>query len=331
MNAQVVSILDPRSCPTGSITRLQVNMIETGLGTPLRIPVLVARGRKDGPIFGLTAAIHGNELNGIPVIHRLIRSLDLSRLRGCVVGVPVLNVPGLLIQQRQFNDHRDLNHLFPGKPDGHASQIYVHRILERIIKPLSVLVDLHTASFGRVNSLYIRADMTEPIAARMAYLQRPQIIVHNPPADGTLRGAAQDLGIPAITVEVGDPQRFQREYIRLTLAGLRAVLADRGMIPRRPRAPGTMPVLCESSGWQYTDRGGLLEVIPQVTHQVKKGEVIARLTDIYGDEIGEYSASEDGVVIGHAVNPIAQSGARILHLGRIASPEDSRFQVRGTP
>ncbi|MDG1480651.1 MAG: succinylglutamate desuccinylase/aspartoacylase family protein [Myxococcota bacterium] len=301
------------------------------MGTPLRIPALVARGRKNGPIFGLTAAIHGNELNGIPVIHRLLRSLDLGRLRGSVVGVPVLNVPSLLIQQRRFNDNRDLNHIFPGKPNGHASQIYVHRILERIIKPLDVLVDLHTASFGRANSLYIRADMTDPTTARMAYLQRPQIIVHNPPADGTLRGAAQDLGIPSITLEIGDPQRFQREYIRQTLAGLRAMLADQGMIPKRPRALGVMPVLCSSSSWQYTDRGGLLEVLPRVTQKLEKGDIIARLTDIYGDEICEYSAVEGGVVIGHAVNPIAQTGARILHLGKIAPPDDPHFQGRYTP
>ncbi|MFT5686727.1 MAG: putative deacylase [Myxococcota bacterium] len=328
MYAEVVSALDPASCPSGSITRLQIEMIETGMGSPLRIPALVARGRKDGPVFGLTSAIHGNELNGIPVIHQLIRSLDLSRLRGCVVGIPVLNIPGLLTQRRLFNDNRDLNHLFPGKADGHASQLYAYRILERIIRPMNVLVDLHTASFGRVNSLYIRADMTEPGAARMAYLQRPQIIVHNPPADGTLRGAAQDLGIPAITVEIGDPQRFQKEYIRQTLAGLRAVLADRGMIPRRPRSLGHMPVLCSHSYWQYTDRGGLLEVLPRVTESLKKGAPIARLTDIYGEPICGYAAQEDGVVIGRAVNPIAQTGARILHLGVQAEPNDTRFQSR---
>ena len=328
MHARIVPVLNPAECPAGSVTQLQIEMIETGLGSPMRISVLVARGRKPGPTFGLTSAIHGNELNGIPVIHQLIRSLDLSRLRGCVVGVPVLNIPGLLTQQRLFNDNRDLNHLFPGKADGHASQIYAHRILERIIRPLDVLVDLHTASFGRVNSLYIRADMTDPSTARMAYLQRPQIIVHNPPTDGTLRGAAQNLGIPAITVEIGDPQRFQKEYIRQTLAGLRAMLADRGMIPRRPRALGNMPKLCARSYWQYTDRGGLLEVLPRVTDALTKGAPVARLTDIYGEPICEYNAAEDGVVIGHAVNPIAQTGARILHLGVLAGPDDVHFQGR---
>jgi predicted deacylase len=328
MHARVVNKIEPTECAPGAITLLQVEMIETGLSSPLRIPALVARGRKDGPVFGLTAAIHGNELNGIPVVHQLIRSLDLTRLRGCVVGVPVLNIPGLLTQRRTFNDGRDLNHLFPGVQGGHASQLYVHRILERIISPMDVLVDLHTASFGRVNSLYIRADMTEPGAARMAYLQRPQIIVHNPPADGTLRGAAQDLGIPAITVEIGDPQRFQRELIRQTLSGLRAVLADRGMIPRRQRTMGGLPLLCSHSYWQYTDRGGLLEVLPRVTEQLKKDQPVARLNDIYGEPICEYTAAEDGVVIGHAVNPIAQTGARIIHLGVLASADDIRFQLR---
>lgn len=313
--------LDLDRLPRGCRSRLQVELVHDGLGRPLRVPILVARGEKPGPVFGVTAAVHGNELNGIPVIHRLMDRVDPQRLHGTLVAVAVINVPGYLTNQRYFADGRDLNHVMPGRADGSVSQVYAHRLVDRVINRFDYMVDLHTASFGRVNSLYVRADLTDATAARMAALQRPQIILHNPPADSTLRGTAADLGIPAITVEIGNPQVFQHEYIKSSLAGVRSVLIEVGMLPRRPIGPGPQPVICSRSYWIYTDHGGLLEVFPRVTDRLEKGEVIARLTNIFGDVVREYHAPEAGVVIGKSVNPVAQTGARILHLGIEADSE----------
>ncbi|MCB9791956.1 MAG: succinylglutamate desuccinylase/aspartoacylase family protein [Alphaproteobacteria bacterium] len=304
-----------------------VEVTHDGLGFPVRLPVMVMRGAKAGPVLGLTAALHGNELNGLPVIHGLMRSLHPRQLRGDLVAVVAANPPGVVMRQRRFSDDSDLNHVMPGRPDGTGAQVFAHRIIRRVIRHFDLLVDLHTASFGRVNCLYIRADMTRPAIAQMAYLQRPQIIVHNPPNDLTLRGTAQELGIPAITLEIGDPHRFQRSYIRRSQAGLRAVMAAAGMIRTRPIDMGAEPVLCESSGWFYTDRGGLLEVLPAVTDAVEEGEVVARQRSMFGELIREYTAPWSGVVIGKAVDPVAETGARVMHLGRLA-PEDHPFQRR---
>ncbi|MFA9412548.1 MAG: succinylglutamate desuccinylase/aspartoacylase family protein [Deltaproteobacteria bacterium] len=313
--------------PRGQLSRLYVDLVANGLAQDILLPLLIARGKRDGPVFGLTAAVHGNELNGIRVIHDLIRHIDTKQLNGTVVALVVVNVPGLYRHQREFVDGSDLNHLFPGRPDGNVAQVYAHRIVDRIVNRFDYLVDLHTASFGRVNSLYVRADMTQAATATMAYLQRPQIIVHNPASDHTLRGAAMDLGIPAITLEIGDPQKFQPTYVRSSRIGLRAVLAAAGMLPRRPVAEGPEPVLCERSYWMYSDRGGLLEVLPRPTDRVSQGERVAMLRNAFGDVIREYHAPEDGIVIGKSVNPVGQTGARILHLGVVAT-EEHGFQRR---
>src|SRR5690606_22581737 len=122
----------------------------------------------------------------------------------------------------------------------------------------------------------------------------------------------------AITVEIGEPQRFQANYIRSCRIGLRSLLADVKMLPRRHVAPIHEPALCERSYWLYTDHGGLLEVLPAPTARVRKGEIIARLRDAFGDVTREYHAPEDGIVIGKSVNPVGQTGARILHLGIVA-------------
>lgn len=322
---RVLTDLDLESMPSGVVTRCWVEIAHNGLGEAERVPVLVARGGKPGPVVGLTAAVHGNELNGIPVLHRLFDRVDCAVLRGTIVGVPVVNVPGFHAGRRRFVDDQDLNHLFPGRPDGSVSDVWVHRLLDRVIRHVDVILDLHTASFGRVNCLYVRADMSDPTTARMAFLQRPQIIVHNPANDRTLRGSAAALGIPAITVEIGDPHRFQERYIRGTIQGIRAVLMELGLVPKRPLAHGPPPVVCASSSWVHTDAGGLLTVLPSVTDAVRQGEVIGRLVDVFGGLVQEYRAPHDGVVIGHSVDPVARTGARLVHLGRVASPSDDRL------
>lgn len=323
---RVVPGLDIESLPAGRISRLWIDLTEDGLGLPVRLPVMVARGNKPGPVFGLTAAVHGDELNGIPIIHRLFDHLELSTLRGSVVAVVVVNIDGFLSNERRFGDGWDLNHSFPGRPDGNAAEVYTYRVVDQVLRELDVLVDLHTASFGRANSLYIRADMTDPVTAEMAYLLRPQIVVHNPPSDRTLRGAAAELGIPAMTVEVGNPNRFNQDYIRRALAGLRAVLAAQGMIRKRQVTASPPPILCRGSYWIYTDRGGLLEVYPRVADSVSEGDEIGRITDPFGQRVATYRAPEDGVVIGRAINPVASTGARILHLGQPLTDADTWFR-----
>lgn len=312
---RVVDQLLPEQLARGELHHLWVELVHDGMGQPVRVPVMVARGRRDGPVFGLTAAVHGDELNGIPVIHRLMGRLDLAMLRGTVVGVVVVNVPGFHAQTRLLEERTDLNHEFPGAEHGPIGQVYAHRLMTRLVGRVDRLVDLHTASRGRINSLYVRADMTDPVAARMAYLQRPSIIVHNPPSDGTLRGAASELSIPAITLEIGNPMRFQRDFVKRSLVGLRAVLAEMRMVARRNVALGREPVVCESSFWMHTSQGGLLVVEPAVTDHVASGDVVARLTSVFGETLEEYRAPTAGVVVGKASNPVARSGSRILHLG----------------
>ena len=307
--------LNLHDIPRGEIARFWVQLATNGIGMPISVPVMVAKGANDGPVMGLTAAVHGNELNGLPVIQRLFSEINAEELTGTIVGVLVANVPGFLRGERRFNDMVDPNHIMPGVATGNNSQLYVHRLMDRIIRHFDYLIDLHTASFGRVNSYYIRADMNEETMREMALLQNADIIVHNPPHDGTLRGAAEDMNIPAITLEVGDPNRFQRGMIRSSLTGIHNALIKFGFLKGDIDFTGEPVVLCERSYWLYTQMGGILTVLPSVTDRVKKGELVGTMRNIFGDVVKEYFAPEDGIVIGKSVNPVTQSGGRILHLG----------------
>ncbi len=298
--------------------RLWVKLAEDATGRDISAPVIVARGRREGPVFGVTAAVHGNELNGIPIIHRLMANVDPTELKGTIVAVPVVNVPGYLHQQRDFPDGEDLNRIMPGTPNGNVSALYADHFTSRIVRHFDILVDLHTASFGRANSLYVRADMTHAKTSKLARLISPQIIVHSPAGDGTLRGYAEEQGIPAITVEVGDPHRFQRGLIRSSRLGLQAVLDELGMYDHDDDPIAEDSIECSHSYWIYSTEGGVLRVAPDVAAFVHRGDTIATITDLFGEVKSEYAAPEDGIVIGKSTNPVASSGARILHLGVVA-------------
>ena len=314
----VVEQLDLASLPRGEVTFLKLSLVADPRGERIHIPLMIAVGAHDGPALGVTAAMHGDELNGLRVIHRLFDELNLQDLHGMVIAAPVCNTPGFLNGTREFNDGADLNRIMPGKATGTPAELYAHRLMTRLICHFDYHIDLHTASKGRINTLYVRADLQDEITAAMAHDQHPQILLHNTGQDGTLRAAAADLNIPSITVEVGDPMRFQSKLIRYGFVGVANVMAGLKMEDLEATLPDFEPLVCERSYWIRTDAGGLLEVFPQLLTILEEGELIARVTDVFGRTLKEYYAPERGVVIGRSTSPMNQTGSRILHLGVLA-------------
>ena len=269
-NEPTIHRLDINEFPKGEISRVWLHIINDGIGEPIRIPLVIARGTTDGPVFGVTSALHGNELNGIAVVQQMLSDFDIKQLSGTIVGVLVANPPGLVRMQRNFNDGVDLNHVAPGNPAGNMSQLYMHRLVDRIVERFDYLVDLHTASFGRINSYYIRANMKNKHSANMARLQNPEIILDNPPNDYTLRGHASSRGIHSITPELQDPHQFQHGVIGQCLTGLRNQLVYLKMLP------GSIvsiekTILCDRSFWIYTNEGGFLKALPSAGADCRKG------------------------------------------------------------
>jgi predicted deacylase len=312
---EIVESFDPDDFQSGTVNKLRLSMVGNGMGGLISIPIMVFRGVEDGPVMGLTAAVHGNELNGVRVVQKIIGHLKPTKLKGTVICVPVVNVPGYLNNTRAFNDGYDLNRVMPGKRGGTPAQVYAHRFMDRVVKHFHYMIDLHTASFGRINTLYVRADLTNPDAAWMSVCQQPQIMLHNVGADGTLRGAAMDIGVKSITVEVGNPNAFQTSLIHDGTTGVLNVLSRLGMIEDPEELNPGEPVTCVRSYWMYTEVGGVLEVFPQLAARVRKHELVGRVTDIFGELIEEYRAPEDGIIIGRSVHPVNQTGSRIIHLG----------------
>lgn len=303
------------SLKNGDIHRVQILLSDNPLGVPWRIPLIIVKGVDKGPVMGITAALHGDEVNGISTIFKLINEIDPKELKGTLVLVPISNTPGYLMNQRCFSDNVDLNRIMPGAPSGSPSKIYAHHFIQKIVSKFDYLLDLHTASHGRVNSLYIRADIESEATRTLAFLQNPQIIVKKFDEEGTLRSWANDHNIPAITIEIGNSNAFQHQLVDETLEGILNTLRYYGMLEGEVQDMLSDAVICEKSYWIYSSRGGIVDVLPNLTDKVEKGDLIAKVYDVFGQVKEKVRADRSGVVIGKNVRPNCDAGTRLLHLG----------------
>jgi len=328
--AQLIEEIDLGNIAPGQLETYWLKIIDNGLSQPISIPVIIAKGKNPGPVLGLTAALHGNELNGIMVIHKVIEDIDINSLKGTIIAIPGLNAVSIPLHQRRYIDKEDLNRNFPGKEKGNRSQQYVWQINSKILSKIDYLVDMHTASFGRENTLYVRADLSDPKMEKMALLQNADIILNNkgvPSANDqisatrTMRAEAILKGIPSITIEYGNPQVFQPEIIERGVDGIENIMSWLEMTDNKIKV-GTTATVCKKSYWIYVDKGGYLEVKAQLNQSVKKNDLIAVLRDPFGATIKEYLSPEDGIIIGRSSNPVNMNGGRIIHLGILQNADE---------
>lgn len=313
--------VDVNEYPKGKTTNIYVPLYERATGNRLSVPFIIARGAKDGPVLGITAAVHGNELNGIRIIHHVLRNTDLSKLSGTLLCVPIVNIPAFNAGTRYFTDGVDLNKVFPGKVDGQPAEQYARAFVSAFLPPCSYLVDLHTASEGRLNTFYVRTDWHDSQTREMAVCADPTIILHSPRAgDGTLRNAAKRRGIPAITIEAGNPSVFQGRMVIEGEAALQNIMVLLGMMKGKV-TPSAKPVICHSSKWLRTTGGGILETKFKLAQKLKNKELIAITRDAFDRELQQYYAPAEGIVIGKAAYPVAIPGTRFCHLGHIGEPK----------
>ncbi|KAJ5518798.1 hypothetical protein N7453_001220 [Penicillium expansum] len=323
-----ISSLDLEQFRLDKLEKRLLTVSANALG-PVAIPIYVYRSSIPGPTIGITSAIHGNEVNGVAVIQQMFDRLENACAEaeenpvvGTIFGIPVLNVPGFLNSVRSF-DGQDLNRLMPGKVDGAAPQQYAYQLFHEVISKFDYVFDLHTASAGRQNSLYVRADMTYPEVSQMAQRLGSQIIVHNSSPGGSLRGCAQAKGIKAITIEIGNPSIFQDDLITKVISGIGNALTVPFGHPLFQvcglKFPEITPTICYKSYWVFSKTAGILRVYKKVADSPRRGDLIAEIRSIFGEVIEQvYSPIDlDTVVVGIEANPVAKTGNRIIHLGVI--------------
>ncbi|ELZ94239.1 hypothetical protein C440_11478 [Haloferax mucosum ATCC BAA-1512] len=302
----------------GETQDIRYGISETYLGDPVRIPVTIINGERPGPTVFLSAAAHGDELNGIEVVREVAYEWDLSDLAGTLVCMPVMNVPAFLAQQRYLPIYdRDLNRSFPGSETSTGAKRMAHRIYQNFIAPCDLGIDFHTSTRGRTNMLHVRADMSDDAVARLANAFGSHVIIDSSGSDGMLRTEASKSGTPAITVEMGEAHRFQRELIDEALAGVESVFAEYGLRETSTvNWPGWRTVISDENEktWLRADAGGIVDMHHDRGALVHEGDRICTITNPFKDDNVTVVAPFTGLLVGVLENPVVYPGNPICHL-----------------
>lgn len=312
------------SIPPGSTRRLAWAGTEQFEGVPIETPVLVAHGAAPGPVLCLTAAVHGDELNGIEIVRRVLDHLKPAALDGTVIGVPIVNIQAFRDGSRYLPDRRDLNRHFPGSPGGSAASRIAHSLFTAVIRHCDTLVDLHTGSFERINLPQLRADLSHAGVAALARSFGATVVVNSQPREGTLRAAATQTGIPTVTFEAGGPAQLEPEQIAHGVRGIQALLDSLGMVAQT-RPWTEREVTYVDSSWVRADRGGILLSAVALGSEVRAGDVLGRLIDPITNQTTPIEAPSDGRVIGMARNQVLMPGFAAYHLGQQGQVPDHRL------
>ncbi|MGI9329999.1 MAG: succinylglutamate desuccinylase/aspartoacylase family protein [Gammaproteobacteria bacterium] len=303
-----------QTVPPGETARLTWSASEVFEGITTATPVLVVNGKNAGPVLCLTAAIHGDELNGIEMVRRILHELEPDELSGAVIGVPIVNLQGFRRGSRYLPDRRDLNRYFPGNPEGSSAARIAHSLFEEIIRRCDVLVDLHTGSFYRTNLPQLRADLRYRRVRDLTEGFGGMVVLHSEGTPGTLRRAATDAGIPAVTLEAGEPLRLQSSKVSEGVDGVFALLSATDMIRRVQLLRPPEPVFYEST-WVRADYGGILFSVVRLGQLVDSGDVLGTITDPITNEQNLIYASKRGRVLGMALNQVVMPGFAAFRIG----------------
>lgn len=281
------------------------------------IPVHIFHGKKPGPRLFILSAIHGDELNSIEIIRRVHELMQERHLCGTLITVPVVNIHGVIMQQRYLSDRRDLNRSFPGKKTGSLASRMAYGIMKEVVSCCDYGIDLHTAALGRINIPQLRVDFTVPGTKEFAKSFGAPVILDSKQRDGSLREAASQLGIPVLVYEGGEALRFNELCIRAGVRGILSAMHYLGMYhPKNIQIKKLKSVITKTSRWLRAPVSGLLEPIKDtLAKAVKKGETLARIHDpfLINPSI-EVVAPFDGIIIGQSLQAMVTEGDAIYHI-----------------
>jgi predicted deacylase len=312
----------------GSRATLEIPLAGLYTASPVDMPVQVVHGRRDGCVIFVSAAVHGDEIKGVEIIRRLLRMPLLRRLSGTLIAVPIVNVFGFHNRSRYLPDRRDLNRSFPGSNKGSLAGRLADVFLNEIAAKADLGIDLHTAAVHRDNLPQIRADLNDPILDPLARAFGAPVLLHSAAPVGSLRNAANELGVPVMVYEAGEALRFDEAGILVGLRGVVQVLRRLAMLPsgKRPTKPG---VVLKSSAWVRAECSGIVRTLVKLGTSVEKDRVLGVISDPFGDTETLVRAPFDGVVIGRVNLPLVYAGEALFHIGRTSRGEqvDEHWQA----
>ncbi len=313
----------------GDVAQVELKVSETVTHQDARTPVTIVRGTKEGPTLFLTGAVHGDEINGVAIVRKLLDVIEPDSLSGTVIGVPVVNRFGFSEQERYLPDRRDLNRFFPGDATGSMASRIADVLFRKVIMISDAGIDLHTAGQGQSNLCHVRGEADVPAVRDLMRAFGTPIALHGHGPKGSLRRAATEAGVPTIIYEAGEPSRFEHHVIEIGYQGVLRVMKHMEMTKRRVRRQ-ELQIMVRKSEWLRADHGGLLDLDVTPGDLVQAKQRIGTIHDPFGRHIDEIVAPHGGVVLSTATIPLCNPGNAIVHIGHLhKTMKSARDYVRG--
>ena len=291
--------------------------------TNISVPVHVIRAKKPGPTIFISAAIHGDELNGIDIIRRLLSKPQFKIIRGTLIAVPMVNVYGVTNLSRYMPDRRDLNRCFPGSSKGSLASRVAHIFMNEIVKHCQYGIDLHTGAIHRSNFPQIRANMLDEETKELSEVFAAPVILNSSLLDGSLRKAAAEGKTKILLYEAGEALRFDELSIRIGLKGIENVLSHLKMIPKKTsKKKKIAPSIAKDNGWLRANASGIVNHKIQLGDQIIKGDTLAEISSPHGKLIGVVTAPKSGILIGRQNIPLVQEGEAMFNVAYFTEDDD---------
>jgi uncharacterized protein len=296
----------------GEIRDVNLNIARLPTYTSIDLPVKVLRGKSDGPVLLLTGGLHGDEINGIEIIRRLmVRDLVLPD-KGTVISVPLVNVYGFIQNERGVPDGKDINRSFPGSKSGSLAKLVAYTLMNQIIPQIDIGLDFHTGGASRANYPQIRCTFDDPVNIEIAKAFAPPIVLHSPLIDKSFRKASFRKKKKILVYETGEAHRFDEFGIQEGINGTLRVMQFLGM--KNSSVPPNETEFYGKSQWVRARYAGLFQSRIKLGDHIKRNQLLGKITDPFGFESFKVIASREGRVIGLNNSPVVHKGDAIMHI-----------------
>lgn len=307
-------IIDGIEIKKGERKRISIDMSSVYDFTDLKMPMEVVRGKENGPTLFVCSTIHGDEINGIEIVKRVLKSPLLKNIRGTLIAIPIVNIFGFNDRSRYLPDRRDLNRCFPGLKNGSLASQLAYKFMREVIKKSDYGIDLHTGAFHRCNYPHIRADITNDHVFELAKSFGAPTIINSNIRDGSLRAAATQLGIPLLLYEGGEALRFDENVIKTGVNGVLNFMNKIGMIRRKYNTESPAPFIAYTSSWVRSPNGGVHIPHAQLGQIVKIDDILGEVSSPFGDHKTPVKAHENGIIVGMSMLPLTNKGDALFHI-----------------
>lgn len=303
-----------RDINPGDSTQLFMDIAKLPTRTHVEIPVFINRAKKEGPFLLLLAGLHGDEVNGVEILRRLIRAGYHKPTTGAILCIPIMNVFGFISQRREVPDGRDLNRAFPGSAQGSLASRIAWTLLHEIIEHVDYALDFHTGGASRANFPQVRCVLDDEESTELADIFNPPFIVASKYLDKSLRKNAHAIGKSVLLYEGGESLRLDEYAVQEGVNGALRVLHHLGLRNDSPPTENP-PVLLKKTSWVRAKLSGMFHATAKNGTHVEKGTVLGTITDPYGEFEKKVTAPFSGYIICVNYHPLVNQGEALFNIG----------------